>query len=88
MNFFAGNICLNIRNEVLDVIDGLSLLGNPLRRIGRRVVAHQEPVKVFVADVENLKKRAELVNLRHREYQWMFLTQALATLRRHPRLVA
>jgi hypothetical protein len=51
------------------------------------VVAHQEPVKVFVADAENLKKRTELVNLRHREYQRMFLTQALATLRRHPRLV-
>jgi len=63
----AGNLCLDICNEVLDVVDSLSLLGNQLHRIGRRVVAHQEPVKVFVADAENLKKRAKLMSVRHLE---------------------
>jgi len=65
--FVAGNLCLDICNEVLDVVDSLSLLGNQLHHIGRRVVAHQEPVKVFVADAENLKKRAKLMSVRHLE---------------------
>lgn len=63
--FMTGNLCLDVCNKVLDVADSLSLLGNQLHHIRRRVVAHQELVKVFVADVENLKKRAKLMSVRH-----------------------
>ena len=83
VQFLASDLSLDIRDEVLDVLNGLALLGNEFRCIGRWVIARQKVVEVLVADVENLKEGAKLMSVRHRKRFTRFGTQALASLRRH-----
>ena len=84
MKFLASDLGLDIRDEVLDVFDGLTLLGNLLEVVGRRVISHEKIVKFGVAHVKNLDEGAELVNLRHTDR--LSYTPTLASLRRRRRL--
>ena len=49
--FLASNLCLDIRDEVLNVLNGLLFLGDEFRHVIWRVIAYQKMVEVPVADV-------------------------------------
>ena len=66
VEFLASNLCLDIRDEVLDVFDGLTLLIDLLEMVSNGVISHEKLVKISVAHVKNLEEGAELLNLRHR----------------------
>ena len=65
VNFLACDLGLDIRDEVLDVFDGLTLLGNPLEVVGWWVISHEKIVKFGVGHVKDLDEGAQLVNTRH-----------------------
>ena len=65
VKFLARDLSLDIRDEVLDVLNGLALLGDLLEVVSRRVVGHEKLVKLCVAHVKNLDEGTELMNLRH-----------------------
>jgi len=65
VQFLASDLSLDIRDEVLDVLNGLLLLGNEFRHILWRMIAYQKVVEILVADIKNLKKGTKLVSMRH-----------------------
>jgi hypothetical protein len=65
VKFLARDLSLDIRDEVLDVLNGLTLLSDLLEVVSGRVVGHEKLVKICVAHVKNLDEGTELVNLRH-----------------------
>ena len=66
VQFLASYLSLDIRDEVLDVFDGLALLGDLLEMVSKVVISHENLVQLGVAHITNLEEGAELVNLRHR----------------------
>ena len=54
VKFLACDLGLDLRDEVLDFFDGMTLLGNPLEVVGRWVISHEKIVKVGVAHVKDL----------------------------------
>ena len=66
VQFLASYLSLDIRDEVLDVFDGLALLGDLLELVSKGVISHEKLVQLGVAHIKNLEEGAELVNLRHR----------------------
>lgn len=65
VKFLARDLSLDIRDEVLDVLNGLTLLSDLLEVVNRGVVGHEKLVKLGVAHVKNLDEGTELMNLRH-----------------------
>ena len=68
VKFLTGDLGLDIRDEVLDVFDGLTLLGNLLEVVGWWVIGHEKIVKGGVAHVKDIDEGTELVNIRHKCY--------------------
>jgi len=66
VQFLASDLSLDIRDEVLDVFDGLTLLSDLLEVVSGGMISNEKLVKIGVAHVKNLDEGAELVNLRHR----------------------
>ena len=65
VKFLTSDLGLDIRDEVLDLFDGLTLLGNPLEVVKWWVISHEKTVKVGVTHVKNLDEGAQLVSVRH-----------------------
>ena len=65
VKFLARDLSLDIRDEVLNVFDGLTLLSDLLEVVRRGVVGYEKLVKICVAHVKNLDEGTELMNLRH-----------------------